>query len=619
MAPRSTKTKSAAEAAPSSDAVSSDASDAKFDRLERIEVRNLGGIGASGVSFTLDRLVALVGENNLGKSTVLRAYELISNEGSGDGELSIEDFPDRVVPKPPEGEPFDQEKLDALFPQVVLDTIVTATKGIVGEPYALALPDGKGFRIRERWLWRAPGQQPVRTGYKWGEVEPVDETGRYEGQPSGFASVAEKRRPKAYRLSAFEQSEKLERQIRDLFMTSVHDALRKAKKNPDAEFADVLALLKEARTKALASEEEEIRKIEVELSEEVGNVFPEYTVSIDRRDETDAFFDPTSLFKNAEPSLRMGRGDVLGPLDRQGSGTQRTLMWSALRVLAKRAKESTRPRLLLIDEPELCLHPSKIRLASKALYELATAPNSGWQVMLTTHSPLFLDLSRDHTTIVRLERSNDETRAVQVFRSDSAAFEGDVSKQLKLLNAYDPNVGEFFFGDQTVVVEGDTEYAAFRRLTAEDPSLHGVHVVRARGKANLRLFATILNQFHASYAVLHDADSRFDKNENANGMWKINLDLKGMTDAAKGSARRVASICNFEQALFGSTGSGKDKPSEALARLDESPERWDVARQLLRCLAGFEGLDKLPPGFVAWKSEEELIAATETPASAQVA
>jgi predicted ATP-dependent endonuclease of OLD family len=51
--------------------------------------------------------------------------------------------------------------------------------------------------------------------------------------------------------------------------------------------------------------------------------------------------------------------------------------------------------MLLIDEPEVALHPNGIRAASQYLYELAK--DISWQVMLTTHSPLFINPFEDNT------------------------------------------------------------------------------------------------------------------------------------------------------------------------------------------------------------------------------
>ena len=55
-------------------------------KLVRIAVRNIGCIGNDGVEIELDNVVCLVGKNNAGKSTILRAYELA--KGSAAFELA---------------------------------------------------------------------------------------------------------------------------------------------------------------------------------------------------------------------------------------------------------------------------------------------------------------------------------------------------------------------------------------------------------------------------------------------------------------------------------------------------------------------------------------------------
>lgn len=45
-------------------------------KLLEISIKNLGCIGNDGLTVALDNILCLVGNNNTGKSTVLRAYEL---------------------------------------------------------------------------------------------------------------------------------------------------------------------------------------------------------------------------------------------------------------------------------------------------------------------------------------------------------------------------------------------------------------------------------------------------------------------------------------------------------------------------------------------------------------
>ena len=56
--------------------------------LVRMHIKNIGCIGNDGLTVELDDIVCLVGANNAGKTTVLRAYELAVQQGK----LDIKDF-----------------------------------------------------------------------------------------------------------------------------------------------------------------------------------------------------------------------------------------------------------------------------------------------------------------------------------------------------------------------------------------------------------------------------------------------------------------------------------------------------------------------------------------------
>lgn len=62
-------------------------------RLKRIIIRNFRTIGPKGISVDLDEIVVLVGPNNAGKSSILRAYNVIMS----DEKLSLDDFPNKII------------------------------------------------------------------------------------------------------------------------------------------------------------------------------------------------------------------------------------------------------------------------------------------------------------------------------------------------------------------------------------------------------------------------------------------------------------------------------------------------------------------------------------------
>src|SRR4051812_24678651 len=62
-------------------------------RLHKLRIQNFRCIGSNPVEIELDDIVILVGPNNAGKSSILKAYEVImSNE-----KIDIDDFPNGIV------------------------------------------------------------------------------------------------------------------------------------------------------------------------------------------------------------------------------------------------------------------------------------------------------------------------------------------------------------------------------------------------------------------------------------------------------------------------------------------------------------------------------------------
>ncbi|MEE4158609.1 AAA family ATPase [Pseudomonas viridiflava] len=357
-----------------------------------------------------------------------------------------------------------------------------------------------------------------------------------------------------------------------------------------------------------------IHNVQESLNKSISDVFPGYSITLDARPEDD--LEKVLNFFKSLPLLRMGPTDGhQSTLEHQGSGARRTLLWTALRILAehKRTKSdksdlAERPHVLLLDEPEMCLHPSAIRDACNVLYSL---PQSGkWQVMVTTHSPVFIDLSRNNTSIVRVEREiGGDVSGTTIFRPEKVKLSDEDREELKLLNMYDPFVAEFFFGGKTIVVEGDTEHSAFKEIIDSNKVLFGdIHIVRARGKYTIVALCKILNQFGSPYSVLHDSDRKTITTKKgttrANSAWPANQKiLEIVTDAPNKSATLVASVPNFEEAIFGEPADG-EKPYGAWEKVRKDPDIRKKVTDLLMFLGKFGG--PLPTGTLQWSSVDQL-------------
>lgn len=553
-------------------------------RLHKLIVQNFRSIGSKKVEIELDDIVILVGPNNVGKSSILRAYETVMSHGSKDGKLTINDFPNGQV---------DPGNL----PTIELHTIVFSDAP--GQRWVRQTADGE-WLIREKWIWDSPNKDPKRQGF---DVQKDDWD---EQVPWGAPNVANSRRPLPHRIDAFATPEKQASEITKLITSLLKEKLSEIKSDPDQEKSDyelILEKIKNLQTKVVAATEDEIKIIENEISVYLSKLFPKHKIKFDAKPEADleGSYQP---FKSSADLLMGPEDGYFSSIEHQGSGARRTLLWATLKYLSEsQDKKGSRPHVLLLDEPEICLHPSAIREARSVLYELPSSGN--WQVMITSHSPIFIDLSKDNTTIIRVFRDNDsEVKSTTLYRPERAKLDDSDKQNLKLMNICDPYVHEFFFGGRQVIVEGDTEYTAFSMLKEIYPQEYGdVQIIRARGKGIIPSVAKVLKQFSASFFILHDTDEELTDKGKKNPAWGMNQTIAQLLDG-DGKVNLVACKTCFETALFGEEVK-YEKPYNALLRIKSDEAAQSRVKSLLDYLIGVEAAI-LPENCVHWNTIEQL-------------
>ncbi|CAB3687453.1 ATP-dependent nuclease [Achromobacter dolens] len=587
---------------------------ANRSRLVRITVRNIGCIGDDGVEIELDNVVCLVGKNNAGKSTILRAYELAK------GSVQFDENKDRCLHAP-------SDKPS----EVLLEVHIPDGIGNVDSRWKEA-KDGL-LIVKSRWQW-APGKyQKVRT--TWDPSGGADEKGAWaeDGKAGGADPVFNSRLPRPLRIGSLDDAAKTEEMLLTLALGPLLAGLEKERIDPASALSLALASVT-TRVKSLSGmHEKHFNGISGRVAQGFKRVFPRLDVKLNIA-ASPIVPKLADLLKTGS-SLIVQDGKTQTSLHQQGTGARRALFWSMLQVhnelsrdnevrqeyrkrlekeleaaRVKRKKEADKGPgkakeadlqaydkiiaecnsrlkahdedgnipdseddpafpgyLLLIDEPENALHPMAARAAQRHLYELAKHPD--WQVIMTTHSPHFVNPFEDHTTIVRLERESeddDAPMAPKTYRSDEIEFEfqDDDKQRLQALQHIDPSFSEVFFGSYPVLVEGDTEHAAFMSSIIERG--HGltdeVTVIRARGKAILVPLIKVMTHFKIDFGIVHDVDPPYKSNGHRNGMWTENDKIREAVLKARTAglaARHRISVPDFERFLGGEEES-KDKP-----------------------------------------------------------
>jgi predicted ATP-dependent endonuclease of OLD family len=147
-----------------------------------------------------------------------------------------------------------------------------------------------------------------------------------------------------------------------------------------------------------------------------------------------------------------------------GHGAQRSVQIALLTVLSETRRASAHgTTLLLVDEPELYLHPQAIenvRLALKSLSE------SGYQVIFSTHSPQMI--SRDDASNVVLLRKAVERGSHSRKGLGRAVTEEikNANHQAEMLYSFS-NSSKFLFSESVLLAEGKTERNVFPHMFEE--------------------------------------------------------------------------------------------------------------------------------------------------------
>lgn len=224
-------------------------------------------------------------------------------------------------------------------------------------------------------------------------------------------------------------------------------------------------------------------------------------------------------------------------VERQGHGFQRTILISALQLLAQSSAASAEGVICLaIEEPELFQHPIQAQAFAKILRSLAEDADKRIQVTYATHSPYFLE-ARHFDQVRRLTRSDDQTPVVTIHSSSIAGVQtlldgvvdaGQIERQLD--GIVTSRLAVALFASCVLLVEGDTEVAVFYGIGDREATglleSKGLSIVSAGGKGGIPLAHAILTSLGIPTYALFDGDGGFEARAKAVGKKQSVIDAE---------------------------------------------------------------------------------------------
>lgn len=244
-----------------------------------------------------------------------------------------------------------------------------------------------------------------------------------------------------------------------------------------------------------------------------------------------------------------------------GQGLQRHLIYILIKLSSQYREEKVYEKkefspeltLILFEEPEAFLHPTQQEYLNSSLRALAS--EEGQQVIISTHSPIFVSKNIDDiSSLIKLRGENRITKSfqvsedkrkeiikennelVQLFKSkleDSSIATETKNRIKKMIGESDDETrmeeeairyslwldaerASSFFSDIVLICEGATEKAFIEYLIKnewDDLREKKIYVLDAMGKFNIHRYMNLFKELGIYHGVLADGDENRDIHE----------------------------------------------------------------------------------------------------------
>ena len=460
--------------------------------LEIIDIQNFRS--CQKTRLTLDAFTPLVGYNNGGKTNILAAIKWLLQYTL----LSSSDFCDESKPVMVCGKiaGITQQLLERLHEKHRTKMEPLCSNEVLWirriQPTPIAAKKDIMFQIAS----------PFNA-----QQEPDDET--WQKSPTGIEAAIEQLFPNPIQIGAMEDvaedvaKSKASNTIGKLIAQIMTPIVEK-------HGGDIRKGLEKIRKLLTADGEEraqELKDFDKGANEKLLDLFPDVTIKAHV-----PVPESQDLFKRGTIQV-YEQGQAAGrDFQTMGHGAQRCIQMALVRHLAEsspgREEEGSRT-LLLVDEPELYLHPQGIEQTRCALKALS---DQAYQVVFATHSPLMIapdDIPR--TLIVRktvAEGTHTPGRLQDAVRNAIK----DAQAQTRILWRFG-NAREVLFSDHVLVAEGPTEKrllpAVFERLRERSLGAAKIGLVDVGGAAGIPNCLKILKAMAVEAKAVADLDFAF--------------------------------------------------------------------------------------------------------------
>lgn len=470
-------------------------------RLSNITIQNYKSIISQ--SFELADYTPLIGYNNAGKTNLLNGIKWLLRKSS----LPSEAFYLATNPVIIEGK---IEGIDA----TLLASLTTAHSASI-TPYII------NDEIRIKRIQNQPGDSAANIRLYVFDPRPTAPPDPWVANPTGIDNAINSLFPEPIHIGAMENAE--EDVSKSKATTTIGkllaEILEPIETQYGAQVRTALDGLKDILDADGLNRALELTQFDTAVNQKIDNFFPDVNIKlhVPTPELKDVFNKGT--IKVYEPQSPIGKD-----ISALGHGAQRSIQMALIRHLAelkRTAQAHTTTTLLLIDEPELYLHPQAIEIIRDALKTLSTQE---YQVIFSTHSPMMITHEDMSNAILIRKSSLLGTHKKLTLKSAVPQIEQDAPSQIQLIYSLS-NSSKILFSERVILTEGKTEQRILpkiiEKITNKTLGLHKYALIRQDGVTNTRKSMEVLAVMGLPTKAIVDLDYAF-KNATNDGFLPIN-------------------------------------------------------------------------------------------------
>lgn len=452
------------------------------------------------VSLTLGSFTPLVGQNNVGKSTILEAIRVV---------LSPKAF----------------AKTDAADPNQPI-TVAACIEGVTEEILAL-IPEPRHRVAMQPYcagdkLWiRVVGIGGAKLKQEVWQPEAYVGNGvptEWRNYPTGLPEAVSALLPEALHIIAMDDvSEDLGKAKAGSTIRGLLDEIMAPILEAHAEVTQALQSVKNILATNGEQRSPLLRTFDSNATAALSEFFPGLTLDMDV-----PAIDVKEFFKSGDLHVTDDACGDRRRFDQVGSGAQRAIQMALIRFLADIRQGGARGiarRLLLIDEPELYLHPQGVRRLREALRTLA---NAGFQVVFSTHSPLMLSRENAPDTVIVRRDLNGAAAVRAPLRDAVANAMDDAQAQSRTLFELG-NIADIYFSEKVIICEGKTDQRLlpliYEKLYGTKPELDRICFVEIGSCSSIPKGMQVLSAMGITCGAITDLDFAFTHARKGNNAW----------------------------------------------------------------------------------------------------